>query len=423
MSDTSDQDQRDKTAADDTQPHSVGSITPELVTAEPNASPSVLTEVDQVQSAIDAAEATVPPPSPALTSPSPADSVSADSDTEDVAGSDTGEVAGSDTEDIAGFSDQPSYLRFDCTQPGSDLTSAAEAARVAVERGELVVLPTDTVYGIGADAFNPEAVQRLLDAKVRGRDMPPPVLIADPSLIRALAVDIPASVEDLVAKHWPGPLTVICKARSTLRMDLGDTEGTVALRVPDHDLARDLLRRTGPLAVSSANITGLAAATSCDEAIDQLGASVAVYLDGGVLGNGQAAPSTIVDFTQDDNGEVLRHGALIVAALRETLPDLVDLVEPDPDAVAAAPEPDIVDAGELPDDELAPAELVNQESIPAQLSDQPAVPAVIGEGEETHTARPIEERTTEPSRAGAHALEPTADPGAEGTTEHPAAER
>ena len=90
--------------------------------------------------------------------------------------------------------------------------------------------------------------------------MPPPVLIGESSLIRALATDVPEAAKQLVDKHWPGPLTVICKIQPSLRMDLGDTEGTIALRVPDHDLARAVLRRTGPMAVSSANISGQPAA-------------------------------------------------------------------------------------------------------------------------------------------------------------------
>ena len=172
------------------------------------------------------------------------------------------------------------------------------------------MLPTDTVYGIGADAFSADAVQRLLYAKDRGRDMPPPVLIADSSLIRALATDVPDAAKTLVGKHWPGALTVICTIQPSLRMDLGETGGTIALRVPDHDLARAVLRQTGPMAVSSANLSGQAAALTCDEAIDQLGESVAVYLDGGRLGGDTGLPSTIVDFSKHPEGEVLRHGAL-----------------------------------------------------------------------------------------------------------------
>ena len=146
------------------------------------------------------------------------------------------------------------------------------------------MLPTDTVYGIGADAFDPDAVQRLLDAKMRGRDMPPPVLIAEASLLRALATEVPEPAKELIERHWPGPLTIICKRQPSLRMDLGDSEGTVALRVPDHALARDILRGTGPMAVSSANLSGRPAAVTCDEALDQLGDQVSVYLDGGPLG-------------------------------------------------------------------------------------------------------------------------------------------
>ena len=190
------------------------------------------------------------------------------------------------------------------------------------------MLPTDTVYGIGADAFSAEAVQRLLDAKHRGRDMPPPVLIGEPTLIRALAVDVPEPAKELVDKHWPGALTVICRIQPSLRMDLGDTEGTIALRVPDHELAREILRRTGPMAVSSANISGQAAALTCDEAIDQLGDAVTVYLDGGPLGDASGAPSTIVDFSRDDEGQVLRRGAISVETLRETVPNLRDLDRP-----------------------------------------------------------------------------------------------
>ena len=134
------------------------------------------------------------------------------------------------------------YRRFDCTgdDPASNV-EACEAARQAIKDGECIVLPTDTVYGIGVDAFSAEAVQRLLDAKNRGRDMPPPVLIGETALIRTLAADVPETANALVERHWPGALTVICRIQPSLRMDLGDTEGTIALRVPHHELARDIL--------------------------------------------------------------------------------------------------------------------------------------------------------------------------------------
>ena len=221
-----------------------------------------------------------------------------------------------------------SYRRFDCTAGDpSHNAEATEAARRAIEAGECIVLPTDTVYGIGVDAFSAKAVQRLLDAKQRGRDMPPPVLIGESTLIRALAVDVPETAKDLVEKHWPGALTVICRIQPSLRMDLGETEGTIALRVPDHELTREILRRTGPMAVSSANISGRPAALTCDEAIEQLGDSVAIYIDGGALSDASGAPSTIVDFTRNEDGQVLRRGAISVETLRETAPDLVDVIE------------------------------------------------------------------------------------------------
>jgi L-threonylcarbamoyladenylate synthase len=231
------------------------------------------------------------------------------------------------------------YTRYDCTS--GDTADAVDAARRAVEAGDCIVLPTDTVYGIGADAFSADAVQGLLDAKERGRDMPPPVLVGDASLVRALATDVPDQARELVDVHWPGPLTIVCRIQPSLRMDLGDTDGTIALRVPDHALAREILRRTGPLAVSSANLSGRPAALTCDEAVDQLGDRVAVYLDGGPLGTQEqdadvrhALPSTIVDFTRHDDGQLLRRGALSLETLRQVVPGLRDLDEP-----AGAPQP------------------------------------------------------------------------------------
>ncbi|MGJ3509146.1 L-threonylcarbamoyladenylate synthase [Enemella sp. A6] len=213
-----------------------------------------------------------------------------------------------------------SHVRYDCTDPRELSAEAEDAVRRAVSAGECIVFTTDTVYGIGADAFSPTAVQGLLDAKERGRDMPPPVLIAAPEVLPALVTDLPDGAQQLVDKHWPGPLTVIGRQQPSLRLDLGDAVGTIAVRVPDDDLARAVLRITGPLAVSSANRTGREPATTCDQAEEQLGDRVSVYLDGGTAAGG--VPSTIVDFTRYPDGEVLRPGALTVDELRETLPGL-----------------------------------------------------------------------------------------------------
>ena len=198
--------------------------------------------------------------------------------------------------------------------------AALEAAREAVAAGQCVVFPTDTVYGIGCAAFDAKAVTRLLDAKRRGRDMPPPVLIAEASMLRALAGQVPDAARKLVARFWPGALTIIVKAQRSLPLDLGETRGTVAVRVPDHDQARALLRRTGPMAVSSANVSGQPAATTAGEARHMLEDAVAVYLDGGRAPGGEA--STIIDFTGDEHGRVLRQGALDLEELRGVVPEL-----------------------------------------------------------------------------------------------------
>jgi tRNA threonylcarbamoyl adenosine modification protein (Sua5/YciO/YrdC/YwlC family) len=205
------------------------------------------------------------------------------------------------------------------TTTEQDREAAVEAATLAVQRGELVVVPTDTVYGIGADAFDPAAVRALLDAKGRGREMPPPVLVSAATTLDALAVQVPAYARALVERFWPGPLTLVCHQQASLQWDLGETRGTVAVRMPDHDVVLQILERTGPLAVSSANRTGMPAATDADQAADMLGESVAVIVDAGTSPGGQA--STIVDCT-GPRGRVLRLGALSLEQLNEVLEPL-----------------------------------------------------------------------------------------------------
>lgn len=229
---------------------------------------------------------------------------------------------------------------FDCRDE-AQLLAGMRHARQAIARGELIVMPTDTVYGIAADAFTPAAVQRLLDAKGRGRDQPPPVLVAGQSALAALVEEIPEPVQRLVDEFWPGGLTIVLPAQPSLAWDLGDTLGTVAVRMPDQRVALELLEETGPLAVSSANLTGKAAAISADGARSMLGDSVAVYLDGGHSETGVA--STIVDATSlvqrrgDEQSEprvrVLREGA-VTRRLMETV--LGDLLEPEDTPEGAA---------------------------------------------------------------------------------------
>src|ERR1700704_3455498 len=169
---------------------------------------------------------------------------------------------------------------FDCADD-TQRTEGLAAASAAGLRGELVVLPTDTVYGLGADAFSPAAVARLLEAKGRGRDMPPPVLVGTVRAATALIEDLGPYGQDLIDEFWPGGLTIVCRASRTLNWDLGDTHGTVAVRMPMHPVALDLLKETGPLAVSSANRTGGLAATTAADAGGQLGEGGSGYLDRG----------------------------------------------------------------------------------------------------------------------------------------------
>lgn len=197
--------------------------------------------------------------------------------------------------------------------------AAIGAATMALQGGDLVVLPTDTVYGIAADAFDADAVADLLVAKGRGRTMPPPVLISNASTLDALASDVPAFARALVEKFWPGPLTLVCRQQGSLQWDLGDARGTVALRMPNDEIALEILERTGPLAVSSANGTGMPAATDADQAEEMLGEVVAVIVDAGESAGGES--STIVDATSGQ-GRVLRIGALSLATLNEVLEPL-----------------------------------------------------------------------------------------------------
>jgi L-threonylcarbamoyladenylate synthase len=219
---------------------------------------------------------------------------------------------------------------YDCSVD-EEYAAGMRLARSAIGRGALVVIPTDTVYGVAADAFDPEAVQKLLDAKGRDRQSPPPVLVPGIATLDALAENVPQPVRDLVAAFWPGGLTVVLTAQPSLVWDLGETRGTVALRMPRNQVALDLLAETGPLAVSSANISGLPAAIDAIGAEEMLGSSVSVYLDGGVAGLDYEAigdrpgdtSSTIIDATGfDTNGgtlTIVRNGVISRAAIEAVI--------------------------------------------------------------------------------------------------------
>ncbi|MCU1480149.1 MAG: translation factor [Subtercola sp.] len=293
---------------------------------------------------------------------------------------------------------------YDCTVP-AELLAGMRLARAAISRGELAVIPTDTVYGIAADAFTPAAVQRLLDAKGRTRQSPPPVLIPNLATLDALAEHVSDAVRSLAEAFWPGGLTIVVDARSSLMWDLGETDGTVALRMPADPIALELLAETGPLAVSSANLTGQPAALDAAEAQRMLGDSVEVYLQAAppvVSPDGaartSAAPtgtapagtppagtapagtppagtapagtapagiaSTIIDATDPEHITIIRHGVITEQQLRAVIGDALITASAEPAVPAestASAEPAV------PAEPMAPAE----RAMPAE----PAAPA------------------------------------------------
>jgi L-threonylcarbamoyladenylate synthase len=190
------------------------------------------------------------------------------------------------------------------------------AAAAAVLAGELVVLPTDTTYGLGADAFSPAAVSRLVAVKGQEHPAPPAVLVGSVRAATALVEDLGEYGQQLIDEFWPGGLTLVCRAARTLSWDLGSNRGTVSVRMPEHPIALALLRETGPMAVTSANLAGKPPAVNCSAALAQLGNDVSVYLDGGQLP--EAKPSTIVDLTSDIP-RLLRPGAISIGRLREVV--------------------------------------------------------------------------------------------------------
>jgi L-threonylcarbamoyladenylate synthase len=195
-------------------------------------------------------------------------------------------------------------------------TEAIDAAVAALQAGELVVVPTDTVYGIAADAFDKGAVAGLLAAKGRGRSMPPPVLISNVATLDALATRIPDWARSLVEELWPGALTVVFHQQPSLQWDLGEARQTVAVRIPDSDILRRIIDRVGPLATSSANRTTKPAATNADQADEMLGKMVKAIIDGGESPVGEA--STIISATGDEP-KVLREGAISIDRINEII--------------------------------------------------------------------------------------------------------
>lgn len=237
---------------------------------------------------------------------------------------------------------------LDVTGDGRD--DALLRATDALRRGHLVVLPTDTFYGVAADAFNPQGTGRLFAAREQPRRVPLSVLVRSPKQLAGLTTIVPEAAERLVAAYWPGPLTIVLPAEPNLRWDLGRTEGTVAVRMPLDDVALAVVRAVGPLAVTAASRSGQAPPTTADAAIDQLGDEVEHYLDDGPRPG--VAGSTIVDLTRE-RPQVLRDGTLdrdeVLAVARGELDPFTTTMPDDPEPGVTDdpddPEPGVTDHG------------------------------------------------------------------------------
>ncbi|MGA8118175.1 MAG: L-threonylcarbamoyladenylate synthase [Actinocatenispora sp.] len=211
-------------------------------------------------------------------------------------------------------------MRYDC-RTLAERDQGVSAAADAVKSGQLVVFPTGTMYGLGANAFDADAVGELRRLKEHGRDVASPVMVGSQQTLDGLVLSLPQAARELVEAFWPGELSVIVEHAPSLAWDIGETDGTFLVRMPLHPVALELLRETGPMVVVGAGLTGKPAPSTAEEAQEQLGAAVSIYLEGGPCG--QATPSTIVDCAEDPP-QVLRVGALSVKALRDVVADLTE---------------------------------------------------------------------------------------------------
>jgi L-threonylcarbamoyladenylate synthase len=210
-------------------------------------------------------------------------------------------------------------MLYDC-RTVAERDRGVAAAVDAAKSGELVVLPTDTVYGIGADAFTPHAISALHNSRGADRRVPPPVLVGSRHTLDGLVYSLPKAARDLADAFWPGALTIMVEHSPSLQWDLGDTGGVVGVRMPLHPVALEVLREVGPMAVTTANQVGQPAPTTAEEARAQLEYAVRVYLEAGPAHD--PAPSTIVDVT-GEVPQVLRDGAVPYEKLRDVVPDIL----------------------------------------------------------------------------------------------------
>jgi L-threonylcarbamoyladenylate synthase len=210
-------------------------------------------------------------------------------------------------------------MLYDC-RAVAERDRGIAAAVEAVKSGELVVFPTDTVYGVGADAFTAHAVNALQNARSTERRVPPPVLVGSRHTLDGLVYSLPKAARELADAFWPGALTIMVEHSPSLQWDLGDTGGVVAVRMPLHPVALEVLREVGPMAVTTANKIGQPPPVTAEEARDQLEYAVRIYLEAGEAPD--PAPSTVVDVT-GDVPRVLRNGAVPFEKLRDVVPDIL----------------------------------------------------------------------------------------------------
>ena len=211
-------------------------------------------------------------------------------------------------------------MRYDC-RTLADRDQGIAAAAEAVKSGQLVVLPTGTMYGLGANAFDADAVAELRRVKGHGREVAAPVFVGSQQTLDGLVLSLPQAARELVEAFWPGELSVVVEHAPSLAWDAGDSDGTFLVRMPLHPVALELLRETGPMVVVAAGAAGQPAPRTAAEAAEQLGSAVSVYLEAGPCG--EPTPSTIVDCAEDPP-QLLRAGALLPDTLRTVVPDLVD---------------------------------------------------------------------------------------------------
>ncbi len=195
--------------------------------------------------------------------------------------------------------------------PADSPDAIITAVRV-LRAGGLVAFPTDTVYGLGALAFDERAVQSIYDAKDRPEDKAIPLLLGDAADLPQVALELSDAAGRLADAYWPGPLTIVVRKQPAVPQAVSATD-TVGVRVPDHETARRLLLAAGPMAVTSANLSGQPSPNTAAEVLRQLGGRIALVIDGGTTRGG--IPSTVVDCTQSEP-IILREGPITLEEIR-----------------------------------------------------------------------------------------------------------